>query len=221
MKKHPVVLLAVLWLLVGCQFRPIVPTRTQIAFMTDRDGDFEIYLMERDGSRLVNLTQNKGNDGVPIWSSQARAFSFITTRDGENRLSIYRMDVKGENQTTLTPDLAVDGVPPTWSPTGEWVAFGSGGEENPDVYLVDAMGKQVVNLTNNPAKDNFSTWSPDGRTVLFTSDRDGTINIYAVSVQGGEATALTGPDTANGRPAWSPDGQKIAFMSDRDGGDVE
>src|SRR6185295_19953389 len=115
MKKFVMILLAVMGLLVGCQFKPMVPALTRIAFMTDRDGDFEVYLMDRDGQNLTNLTQNPHNDGVPTWSAQAHAFTFITTREAEGALSIYRMDANGDHQITLSKDVPVDGTPPTWS----------------------------------------------------------------------------------------------------------
>ncbi|RME48625.1 MAG: hypothetical protein D6791_02820, partial [Chloroflexi bacterium] len=206
----------------GCQSLSIGgPTPTpqrppRIAFMTDRDGNFEVYIMERDGSNPTNLTNDEAVDGIPVWSAANNALAFVTTRDTDRSLSVYRMDAEGGNLLALSVETPADTGPPAWSPTGEWLAFGSGGEENADIYLVDPEGGNLHNLTDNPAQDRFSAWSPDGRQILFTSDRDDGLAIYSIGVEGGEVTRLTDPEFASAAPAWSPDGSKIAFMSDRD-----
>jgi Tol biopolymer transport system component len=191
-----------------------VPTR--IAFMTDRDGDFEVYIMERDGSAPLNLTSNAASDGLPAWSEQGRVFAFLTTR-GTPNLAVYRMGADGGNRIALSVDPAGDADPPVWSPTGDWIAFGNLDGANSDIYLVDAEGDTIRNLTDHPAMDRFGDWSPDGQHIAFVSDRDGTVGIYTVDINGGQPTRLTDADMPGGAPAWSPDGRKIAFMSNRDG----
>ncbi len=197
--------------------RPTKITRPpRIAFMTDRDGNFEIYIMEHDGGNPTNLTNDEAQDGLQTWSLGANAFAFITTRSGDS-ITLYRMDVDGGHPQAVGLAPPVDAGAPIWSPTGEWIAFGSGGEANPDVYLVDAVGEQVRNLTGHSAQDRFGAWSPDGQHLLFVSDRDGgNLVIYAIGVQGGEPTSLSDPASDSARPRWSPDGTKIAFMTNHD-----
>ncbi len=218
MKLLTIVCTAVAMLLVSCQLGPVVPERAyRIAFMTDRDGDFEIYIMDRDGSNPSNLTGESAADGLPTWSPQSNSFAFVTSRDTDN-LSIYRMNVDGSNLQRLSDSLPVVPIPIVWASTGDWLAFGSGTDA--DVYVLDKTGENLVNLTDNPAQDNFETWSPNGQQILFTSDRDGVLAIYIIGIEGGEATRLTDAETNNAGPDWSPDGANIAFMSNRDG-DVE
>lgn len=205
--------LVVAGLLAGCQLNPFTPERpVRVAFMTDRDGDFEIYIMKRDGSNPTNLTEDSAADGLPTWSRQADAFAFASNRE-EEMLSIYRMRGDGSEQMILAESPPAAPLPMIWSPTGEWIGFGSGA----DVYLLDPDEGDLVQLTEHPARDNFEAWSPDGQQVLFTSERDETLAIYVTSVEGGEPTRLTDLESGSGSPDWSPDGTRIAFASNRNG----
>ena len=166
-------LLGVMVLLVGCQLRPMVPARPdRIAFMTDRDGNFAIYIMEKNGSNPTRLTSaEQMNSGLPDWSAQARAFVFLNDQ-GAGALAISRMDDRGQNVTLLVAEPPPNAGPPVWSPTGEWLAFGSGAQiQNSDVLLVNAMGEQLINLTDHPAQDRFEAWSPDGQQLVLMAAR--------------------------------------------------
>jgi Tol biopolymer transport system component len=212
MKWFLVVLVGTIGLLAGCQLRPVAPERpARVAFMSDRVGNFAIYLVERDGSNPTALTSDEMNSGLPNWSGEAGAFAFLTDQ-GTGSLAISRMSESGANVTLMTAEPPANTGPPIWSPTGEWVVFGS----NADIFTMDAAGENITNLTNDPGQDNFDAWSPDGQQLLFSSDREGTLAIYVMDVEGGEATRLTELESANAQPSWSPDGSKIAFISNRD-----
>lgn len=208
-------------LMMGCQLRPVaaeLPRQTRVAFATDRDGDFEIYVMNREGDGQTNLT-NEGNyiQTWPTWSPQARALAFISDEPAEG-LGIYRMDSDGQNVMPLVEGLDVIPSPLLWSPTGEWLAFGVGREGNPDVYIVDAAGETIINLSDDPGEDLLGSWSPDGGQFLFASTRDGgNLALYLVSVPDGAPVQITSSASNSGRPAWSPEGRYIAYMTSRDG----
>ena len=213
--------------LAGCQLEPkaaelpVKPVR--IAFMSNRDTNFEIYMMERDGTELTRLTDlSEVNKVLPAWSPRSRALAFLTNQVGEDDYQLIRSDDEGQNQQLLSADLVVAPGPINWSPTGEWVSFGAGRDAEAEVYIADAQGENIINLSNNPGEDLFGDWSPDGRELLIVSGRDeGNLVIYMVGVEGGEPIQITNPMFNSGRPVWSPDGEKIAFMTNRDGGDIE
>jgi Tol biopolymer transport system component len=225
--KTGFVLLALLALitLAGCRSAPLgaapKPDRPpRIAFMSDREGAFEIYIMDRDGSNLVNLTNHEAQDGIPAWSRNAGSFAFISTRDSEEDVFLYRMDENGENQEMMNPEATSATAQYRWSPSGDWLAYEDGDQTAVDVYIMDASGEQVKNLSQSDSMDRLASWSPDGKRLLIVSNREGNLAVYTVDIESGEISRLSDPAYNSGTPAWSPDGKKIAFMTDKDG-DIE
>ena len=186
----------------------------RIAFYSDRDGDYEIYLMNGDGSNVTQLTYNPAFDGVPGWSPDGSRIAFNSDRDGDDE--IYVMDADGSNVTQLTYNSA-DDVVPRWSPDGRSIAFYSDRDGDEEIYVMDADGSNVTQLTYNFAEDYDPSWSPDGERIAFHSDRDGDYEIYLMNADGSNVTQLTYNQAVDGVPYWSPDGRRIAFYSDRDG----
>ena len=76
------------------------PDGRQIAFVSDRDGNWEIYVMNADGSSQTNLTNDLPDDTGPVWSPDGRQIAFVFCRDGS--YEIYVMNADGSGQTRLT-----------------------------------------------------------------------------------------------------------------------
>jgi Tol biopolymer transport system component len=187
----------------------------RIAFMTNRDGDFEVYLMARDGSNPVNLTQNQADDGLPTASPTGGDIAFVSTRD-ETMLALFGVDADDRNVRPLSIDPPANADAPHYSPTGEWIAFGAMVDDNAEILVVDPGGQEVRNLTHHVANDRFGSWSPDGKELTYASERGETVVVYIVSVEGGPPQRVSDPQWPSGAPAWSPDGTRIAFMAERD-----
>jgi len=89
------------------------PAAGKIGFVSDRDGNFEIYVMNADGSERTNLTNNAAYDGPAAWSPDGSHIAFISDRDGNDE--VYVMNADGSAQTRLTYDSENDHAP-CWSP---------------------------------------------------------------------------------------------------------
>jgi Tol biopolymer transport system component len=134
----------------------------KIAFMSTRDGHYEVYSMDIDGANQTNLTNSPADNFNPAWSPDGTAIAFASERDGNRE--IYVMDADGANQTNLTNSPA-DDFHPAWSPDGTAIAFASERDDNYEIYVMDADGANRARLTSHPATDWTPTWSPDGTAI--------------------------------------------------------
>ena len=188
---------------------------TQIAFQSERDGNWEIYVMAADGSQPTNLTRNSARDWRPAWSPDGTQIAFDSYRD--RNWEIYVMAADGSQPTRLTRNSGSDRSP-AWSPDGTQIAFMSDRDGNDEIYVMAADGSQPTRLTRRNSGGDWSpAWSPDGTQIAFVSDRDGNWEIYVMAADGSQPTRLTRNDADDISPAWSPDGTQIVFVSDRDG----
>jgi Tol biopolymer transport system component len=145
---------------------------------------------------------------------------FESNRD-DGDLEIYSMNADGSGQTRLTNSPGFDKMPAA-SPDGSKIAFVSDRTETDQIFVMDANGGNVQQLTTL-GTNAFPTWSPDGTKIAFMSDRNTDTNhrqIWVMNADGTDQHALTtGGDDYY--PTWSPDGQKIAFASTRGGGNSQ
>ena len=182
----------------------------QIAFVSDRDGNSEIYRMNPDGTGPIRLTNNAVVDVQPAFSPDGSKIVFASDRDGNREL--YIMNADGTGQTRLTTDSAAD-EDPAFSPDGSKIVFDSERDGNIEIYLMNADGTGQTNLTNNAGFDSGASFSPDGSKIVFASDRDGNDEIYRMNPDGTGQTRITNTPANELRPVFSPDGSKIVVWS--------
>lgn len=198
--------------------RVLAAVAGRIVFVSDRDGNAEIYAMNPDGTNQTNLTNNPAGDEYPSWSPGQSRVVFDSAREGQ--ADIYVMNADGSNQTRLTTSPGWDGGA-SFSPDASRIAFASDRDGNYEIYVMNSDGTSQTRLTNNSAVDWTPRWSPDGRKIAFWSDRGGNYDIYVMNADGTSATNLTNSPGGNFYPSWSPDGTKIAFNSGTTGsGDI-
>jgi len=191
------------------------PTGGRIAFSSDRDSylsvsdefvyervfEFEIYVMDADGSGQTNLTNSQGSDTEPAWSPDGSQIAFQSTRDGNHE--IYLMQADGSGQVNLTNHPADDAAP-VWSPDGSKIAFHSSRTGDFNIYLMEADGSGLVQLTDSSDWDIEPAFSPDGRYLAFYSRRDRNFEIYVMNVDGSCQERLTYDGDFDGFPDWRP-----------------
>ena len=137
----------------------VVDAQAQIAFMSQRDGNPEIYVMDTDGGNLRRLTNHPGWDFSPSWSPDGKRIVFESDRDNDrdHNIDIYVMDADGGNQQKLTNHRAWDSSP-SWSPDSQRIVFHSKRDGNYEIYVMDTDGGNLQNLTNHPGGDFGPAW---------------------------------------------------------------
>lgn len=145
------------------------PDGKQIVFTSFRDGNAEIYVMNADGSDQTRLTNNPAGAILPSWSPDGTTIMYNAERDGNPE--IYVMNADGSGQTRLTinagraEDVDFSLGRPMWSPDGKQIVFETLRDGNSEIYVADADGRGMVNLTNHPASDYAPVWSPAPATI--------------------------------------------------------
>jgi Tol biopolymer transport system component len=136
------------------------PDGTKIAFGTTRDGNFDIYLMNADGSNPTRLTGDYGrNDAFPVFAPDGKRILFTSWNEGLDPASadVYMMNADGTERTRLTTNPTEDSYP-AWSPDGARIVFQSGRDGNLEIYLMNADGSGQTRVTSDPAEDFGAIW---------------------------------------------------------------
>ena len=144
----------------GDEYPAWSPDGTKIAFQSYRDGNWEIYVMNADGSEETRLTHNPDEDTYPNWSPDGTRLAFNSARVGYT--DIYVINADGTGLTQLTQDPAPE-YDPAWSPDGSMIAFTRAVDEDPrsaHIYLMQADGSAQRQITDTPASDWNPVWQP-------------------------------------------------------------
>lgn len=173
------------------------PDGTKIAFVSNRTGHDQIFIMNADGSNQTNISNSPADDFGPAWRPDGAKLAFSSVRDGN--AEIYTMDAAdGANQTRLTNN-ADDDVNPTWS-RGK-ITFDSFRDGNEQIYAMNADGSEQTRLTNNTAFDSDPARSADGAKIVFESTRDGNYEIYIANADGSNQKRLTNNPASDIEPS--------------------
>ncbi|MEP7136127.1 MAG: DUF5050 domain-containing protein [Chloroflexota bacterium] len=190
-------------------FYPSISQDGQTIFFSSRQsGGFDIYSMNINGGDLKQLTKNIGSLYAPELSPDGERILF--TNDG-NGLWVMKPDGKNPH-----PISNKDDIDPTWSPDGSKIAFASSRAGDRQLFVMNADGSNIQQVTDLNNMGGRSTWSPDGTKLAFYRGPAGDHNIFIINVDGTGLVQLTNGGDNLG-PSWSPDGNWIAFTSFRDG----
>ena len=177
------------------------PDGRKITFQSNRDGNFEIYVMDQNGANPMRLTNNLSVDLSPAWSPDGTRIAFSSDRDGNSE--IYIMNADGSAQTNLSNNVATDQLP-AFSPNGTKIAFVSDRDVWTQIYVMNVDGSNLARLTVSSAVDSAPAWSPDGRLVAFQSTRSGNQEIYRIQADSMFEHNLTINGATDTAPDWQP-----------------
>jgi Tol biopolymer transport system component len=159
------------------------PDGKQIVFCSNRDGEenLELYIMDRDGSNVRQLTHApKCYNGGPFFSPDGKRVIFRSDREKKDHLQLYVIDADGKNERQLTKDLNWVQWAPYWYKDGRHIIYTAADHSdskvrpNYDLYWMDVdHPEKKVRITFAPGQDVLPVFSPDYKKVMWTSTREG------------------------------------------------
>ena len=198
---------------------------TQIAFVSARTGNKEIWVMDYDGKNQHVVTSMKSIALTPRWSPDNTRIAFTCMAPGRNGVQSFQicMYSLASGHLISWPRFLGTNSSPAWSPDGSQVMFMSSMGGPPELYVADASGAHPKRLTFTVGVNTSPTWNPKtGQQVVFVSDRGGVPQLYMMSAAGGDVQKIELGDMGYViDPSWSPNGELLAFSWRRPDGNYD
>lgn len=184
----------------GNNFTPAYsPDGRKIAFSSNRAGNFDIYVMNVDGSEVHSLTSSTADDITPTWSPTGTQIAFTSSRGGTPQ--VYVMDADGLNQRPITRETGADRA--TWSPAPlNEIAYSATTGPGQDIKVYEVSTGRTRQLTNGEGSNESPAFAPNGRHIAFTSTRAGKEQVFVMHRDGTGIKQLT-TNGNNRQPDWS------------------
>ncbi len=186
------------------------PTTPKIAFATAPNENWDVLLMNPDGTDQVNLTNHPAVDHSPVWSPTGEHILFCSSRDRfQGSTDLYLMNPDGSNIRQVF-GKSKDRRAPSWSPDGKQIAYNSLEQGQWIIYIATTDGKKEERM----AFGGGPIWSPDGTEIAFTVGWPERMRISVINVETGRQKFLFPPEAQPSwmeKMAWSPSGDRLAF----------
>lgn len=200
-------------------FFALSPDNTRIAYVSQKSGNRDIFIMPTTGGEPIRVTDHPASDNWPTWSFDGRRLAFFSGRSGENEIWVVK----------ISPEGKPEGEPVQVSQGGagrnslfSWTKDGKIGiSKTPavmNIFITDLDSGKETQLTKMLINDQRPRWSPDGTQVAYISENAGKRDVWLVSPEGGEPRLVTGSFTGREgvesirAPSWLPDGKRLAFI---------
>ncbi len=199
------------------------PDGEKIAFISNRNNYFDIFLMNSDGSQLRSLLKNKIMRNIDVITTKGHALSW--SPDGEKivfaaeknqRDYLYIFNLKNKKLKKLKNKL--DSVSsPYFSSDGKQIVFVGMKDGINDLYLVDINGNNLEQLTDDYFDDDYPIFYPDGKKILYVSERNKQLDLFEIDVETVQIRQITNTPFDELSASYYNNGDKIIFVSDASG----
>jgi uncharacterized protein YjdB len=190
------------------------PDGSRIAFVSQRDGNAEIYVMNADGTGSTRITNDPQPDGRPSFTPDGQALVFHSSRT-TGKQQIWAVNLDGTGLTQLTRDSVNSS--PTVSPDGQTIAYVSTRNKDTDIWLMARDGSNQRQFTRSPQqRESEPRFLRDGTLAYLVERRENNRTVQQVmraDLATGATTALTGTDLAIASFAVSPSGDLLALVA--------
>lgn len=194
------------------------PDGAHIAFTADREGTYDIFIMEADGSKITRLTTSKAHEKDPSWFPDGKrvAYSSEIKKFIRKQLTLWLVDIQTKKTERIIPGYNKGHAIPNVSPKGNLLTFTGKRTMGWDAATYD-MQQNNVQFLDEGGKSCRARFSKDGEKLAYVSSKaDGKGDIWIMNPDGSGKTRLTERDeTYDYFPAWSPDSKFVVFNSSK------
>jgi TolB protein len=194
------------------------PDGTRVAFMGLAPGGWDIFVMDADGTNVINITKTaEVTEGNPAWSPTGATIAYDAAGQSLGAAGIYVMNADGTGATLLT-DHDMRDMEPAWSPDGTRIAFvrwkdPSGASYDPDIWVMNADGTDMTPVFEPETTEGSPSWSPEGTGIAFNMNRDDITpsisgqypHIWIINPDGSGLRQVTSGYSNNTAPTWRPE----------------
>lgn len=193
---------------------------TALSFISERDGNREVYVIASDGSAERRITRSSDADynGPLTPDGKYLLVTSVSESDHEKRQRFFLYPVAGGTPKSLGPVRSLLRSP-SFSRDGRFLFFEGSSTGLREIFRLQLDGQKLVQLTKNREGNFQPNPSPTADKIVFVSSRDQVAELYVMNTVGGSAKRLTQTDRDEWQPQWSPDGKLLLFGSDREGAD--
>jgi uncharacterized protein YjdB len=190
------------------------PDRTRIAFSSnrgDRDGNFDIFVMDADGGGIRRLTGERGTDGEPAWTPDGESIVFTSARAGAPQLYVVAVDSGEARLLTSAPG---GNHSPAVSPDGRTVAFVSLRDGIPRVYRIGLDGSGEARVAAGALREGAPAFLPGGE-LLYGVERSRNSREWRVVRAGSPPAPLFDTEQPLAMLSASRDGERVIYVTAR------
>lgn len=191
-----------------------------IAFVSEREGSPDVFLIRPSGDGLRRLTDGPTAD-YPAAVAPDGSGVLVVAVSQDSSLHLEQLvfhPLDGGEPREVGPRMGRSRSP-SWSPDASWIVFESDEASFRDLYRIGVDGSSPLRLTDDEHGNFDPAVSPDGEWIAFASSRDGDAELYVMRADGSEQRRLTAFHRDDWGAQWAPDGRTLAFLSSRGGGD--
>lgn len=183
----------------------------KVAFISYRNGNGDIYVMDFDGANQIALTSDPSIDGYPRFSPDCQQVVFFSNRTGTYQIYSKAIDNTSPLQQ-LTFGLG-DKFDPVISSDGAYLSFTSNIDGVHNIYIINRVDDTQTQLTQSVGNNVHAAFDPLGEKIVFRSNRTGAFEIFVMNIDGSDQQQLTFDGLSKRHPSFSPDGTEIIFQT--------
>lgn len=185
----------------------------KIAFVSERTGNKDIFVINDNGTDLIQLTDSPQIDENPQWSPDGHKILYISYERSffKTIYELWVVNLDGTEHRQLDSNID-DDYTPQWSKDGSRILYVAKKDENTIITLINSDGNNKIALTNPEDKACYPSWSPDCSKILYSIQNGKDNGLYLINPDGNNKTPVITAKGNFNEPTLSPDGSMITFV---------